>query len=199
MQVKTDKYYSPAEYLELETAAEYRSEYINGEIIPMSGGSANHNQISLNLSSALNFALRGQPYRVFINDMRLWILNYRLYTYPDIMVVGSPLEFVENRRDTITNPIIIAEVLSNSTEKYDRGEKFKRYRTIPSFKEYLLISQNAIQVEVFTKNDENKWLLSEYEGADSILRLNELQFQISLSEIYDKVELNLNDEKDYDS
>lgn len=188
MQVTTKQYYSPAEYLALETAAEYKSEYIDGQIVPMSGGSPNHNRIAINLVSALNFALRGQPYDVFMSDMRLGIPNYRLYTYPDVMVVASPLEFAENRRDTITNPIIIAEVLSTSTEKYDRGDKFKRYRTIPNFQEYVLISQNAMEIEVFTKNEQHKWELSEYEGAESVLRLNQIQFQISLSEIYNKVE-----------
>ena len=132
MQTKEKLYYSPEEYLELETAAEYKSEYRDGLIIPMAGGTPNHNQIAVNLSAALNFALKGQPYRVFTSDVRLWIPQARLYTYPDVMVVSGQLQFAESRRDTITNPLIIVEVLSESTAKYDRGEKFRIYRTIPT-------------------------------------------------------------------
>lgn len=186
MQVKTESDYSPEEYLELETAAKYRSEYYNGQILPMAGGSPNHNQIALNLSSALNFALRGRPYQVFMSDMRLWIPSYRLYTYPDVMVVSLPLQFVKDRQDTITNPAIIAEVLSNSTEKFDRGDKFKMYRSIASFNDYLLISQKTMLVERFTKNEQNQWVLSEYEK-DSVLDLEAIQFQLPLRELYDKV------------
>ncbi|MEO1466832.1 MAG: Uma2 family endonuclease, partial [Cyanobacteria bacterium J06633_1] len=133
MQVPTKTYYSPEEYLELETAAEYRSEYFDGQIIPMAGGKPNHNKISLNLSSALNFALRKTMYDVFMSDLRLSIPDRSIYTYPDVMVVETPLVFADNRQDTITNPIAIAEILSDSTEKYDRGDKFRMYRTIPSF------------------------------------------------------------------
>jgi len=112
MQVTTKTYYSPEEYLELETAAEYRSEYLNGKIIPMAGGKPNHNKISLNLSSALNFALRKTAYDVFMSDLRLSIPNRSLYTYPDVMVVEIPLVFADNRQDTITNPIVIAECIA---------------------------------------------------------------------------------------
>ena len=185
MQVPT-KTYSPEEYLELETAAEYRSEYCDGQIIPMAGGTTNHNQISLNLSSALNFALRGTSYDVFMSDLRLWIPNCRLYTYPDVMVVPTPLVFAENRQDTIVNPLTIAEILSDSTEKYDRGDKFRMYRTIPSFKEYLLISQTAMQVEKFTKNDSNQWVLSEYAGKNAQITFDSFEFTISLEELYDR-------------
>ena len=133
MQAQTQLYYSPEEYLALETDAEYKSEYHNGQIVPMVGGTPNHNQIAGNLYASLNFALKGQPYRVFIGDMRLWIPQPRLYTYPDLMLVSGQLQFVEGRKDTITNPSLIVEVLSESTENYDRGEKFRLYRTIPTF------------------------------------------------------------------
>jgi Uma2 family endonuclease len=109
MQVPTKTYYSAEEYLELEAAAEYRSEYLDGKIIPMAGGKPNHNKISLNFSSALNFALRKTYYDVFMSDLRLWIADYRLYTYPDVMVVQTPLVFAENRQDTIINPLAIAK------------------------------------------------------------------------------------------
>ncbi len=189
MQVPTKTYYSPAEYLELETQAEQRSEYLDGQIIPMAGGKPNHNQLAINLTSTLNYNLRREPYRVFMSDLRLWIPNCGLYTYPDVMVVNTPLIFAENRQDTIVNPIIIAEILSDSTEKYDRGDKFRMYRTIPSFKEYLLISQTSMQVEKFTKNDSNQWVLSEYATKESIITFSSFELEISLDELYDRVEL----------
>ena len=188
MQVPTKTYYSPEEYFELETQAEYKSEYFAGQIIPMAGGKPNHNKISLNLSSALNFALRGTSLDIFMSDLRLWIPNCHLYTYPDVMVVNTPLVFAENRQDTIVNPLMITEILSDSTEKYDRGDKFRMYRTIPSFREYLLISQTAMQVEKFTKNDANQWVLSEYAGNEAKIIFDSFEFEISLDELYDRVE-----------
>ena len=190
MRLSTKTYYSPEEYLELETAAEYRSEYHDGQIIPMAGGKPNHNKIALNLSGAINLALKGTSYDVFMSDLRLWIPDCLLYTYPDVMVVQTPLVFAENRSDTIVNPLMIAEILSDSTEKYDRGEKFRMYRTISGFQEYLLISQTAMQVEKFTKNDSNQWVLSEYAGQDATITFNSFEFEIGLDELYDRVDLN---------
>ena len=121
--------------------------------------------------------------------MRLWIPDYRLYTYPDLMVVNTPLVFAENRQDTITNPLMIAEILSDSTEKYDRGDKFRMYRSIPGFREYLLISQTAMQVEKFTKNDSDQWVLSEYAETESKITFDFFEFEISLAQLYDGVKL----------
>lgn len=191
MQSQTQLYYSPEEYLALETDAGYKSEYHNGQIVPMAGGTPNHNQIAGNLYAALNFALKAQPYRVFIGDMRLWIPQQRLYTYPDIMVVSGQLQLAEGRRDTITNPALIIEVLSESTENYDRGEKFRLYRTISTFQEYILIAQSEMHVEQYSKTATNQWLFSEYDRENAILALTTIQFQISLSDIYDKVEFEL--------
>lgn len=188
MQLQEKRHYSPTEYLELEIISEYRHEYIDGQIIPMTGGTPNHNQIALNLSATLNFALKRQPYRVFIADQRLWIPKKRIHTYPDVMVVAGSLEFSEGRKDTITNPLVICEVLSKSTRSYDRDEKFAAYRTIPSFQEYILIDQYKNHVEQYSKTDGKKWLFSEYEEENSILILSSTQFQIPLSDIYDKVD-----------
>ncbi|MBN3946572.1 MAG: Uma2 family endonuclease [Nostoc sp. NMS7] len=189
MQLQEKRHYSPTEYLELEIISEYRHEYIDGQIIPMTGGTPNHNQIALNLSATLNFALKKrQPYRVFIADQRLWIPKKRIHTYPDVMVVAGSLEFSEGRKDTITNPLVICEVLSKSTRSYDRDEKFAAYRIIPSFQEYILIDQYKNHVEQYSKTDGKKWLFSEYEEENSILILSSIQFQIPLSDIYDKVD-----------
>ena len=185
---KVQIYYSPEEYLMLEEGAKFRSEYQDGRIIPMTGGTPNHNQIALNLSGNLNFATKGQPYRVFINDLRLWIPSKRVYTYPDVMLVAGKLEFAEGRKDTITNAVMVAEVLSESTADYDRGGKFKLFRTIPTFREYVLIDQYEMHVEQFVKTDDNKWILSEYDGADAVLKLSCMEFEMLLGDIYDRVD-----------
>lgn len=182
------RYYSPEEYLELEVNSESRHEYIDGQIIPMTGGTPNHNQIALNLSGALNFALKRQPYRVFVTDQRLWIPKKRIHTYPDVMVVQGQLEFQAGRRDTITNPLMIAEVLSKSTKSYDRDEKFAAYRTIPSFQEYVLIDQYKLHVEQYAKTDNNRWIFTEYEDENETISLASVPFEIVLADIYDKVD-----------
>ncbi len=132
MQVTEKEYYTVEEYLELEEAAEYKSEYIDGQIIPVAGGTTNHNQLALNLSTELNFAFKRQNYRVYMGNVRLWIPTKRIYTYPDVMVVVGEPEYFNNRTDTITNPVAIAEVLSESTKSHDRVTKFEDYRTITS-------------------------------------------------------------------
>ena len=187
MQLIEEKTYSPEEYLELEIASEERHEYIDGEIITVTGGTPNHNQIAVNLVGALNSALKGKPYQVFVTDQRLWIPKRRIYTYPDVMVVALPLQFQEGRRDTITNPLIIVEVLSKSTKSYDKDEKFAAYRTIPTFQEYILFDQDKIHVEQYSKTGDNKWLFSEYEDTGDILSLTSLSFEIILADIYDKI------------
>ena len=110
----------------------------------MTGGTPNHNQLAGNFYEMLNFALKHQPYQVFVPDQRLWIPTRKIHTYPDIMVVKTPLEYEQGRKDTLVNPVMIAEVLSKSTKSYDRDEKFAAYRTIPSLQEYILIDQYSI-------------------------------------------------------
>ncbi|MBW4694088.1 MAG: Uma2 family endonuclease [Lyngbya sp. HA4199-MV5] len=189
MQAEEKKQYAPEEYLELEATAEERHEYIDGEIILMPGGLPNHNRIAGNLYAALNFGLKQQPYDVFITDQRLWIPRKRIYIYPDVMIIQGELQLQEGRRDTLTNPIAIAEVLSNSTEAYDRSGKFAAYRTIPSFQEYVLIDQYSLHVEHYFKTEPRKWIFSEYDGAEAILTLNSVPFEITLADLYDKVAL----------
>jgi Uma2 family endonuclease len=188
MQADEKKNYTSEEYLELEINSEQRHEYINGEIIPMTGGMPNHNQMAGNFYAALNFALKRQPYRVFVTDQRLWIPKKRIYTYPDVMVVQGELQLQEGRRDTITNPFIIAEVLSTSTRSYDKDEKFLAYRTLPTFQEYLLIDQYEVHIEHFFKIDNKRWSFLEYDDINETLSLNSISFEICLTDIYDKVE-----------
>jgi Uma2 family endonuclease len=184
-------YYSPQEYLELEVNSEIRHEYINGLIIPMTGGTPNHNQLALNFSGTLNYLLKRQPYQVFVTDQRLWIPSRKIHTYPDIMVVKTPLEYEEGRTDTLVNPVMIAEVLSKSTKGYDRDEKFAAYRTIPTLQEYILIDQYTIHIEQYFKTDNNQWIFSEFTDGNINLNLASISCQMTLSDIYDKVDFNI--------
>ncbi|MBN3962640.1 Uma2 family endonuclease [Nostoc sp. NMS8] len=187
MQITQQRYYTPEEYLELEEAAEYKSEYIDGQIIPMAGGTINHNRISLNLSAALNFAFRQQDYEVFMGDVRLWIPQKLTYTYPDVMIMAGKPEFFNNRKDIILNPQIIVEVLSKSTKGYDSEDKFHAYRTISTFQEYLLIDQTRIHVDQFSKTGKKQWTLREYDEEDEAIALVTVPFEISLQDLYNKV------------
>ena len=138
-------------------------------------------------------ALKGQEYDVFIGDVRLWMPKKQIYTYPDVMLIEGKPEYYNRRTDTITNPQIIVEVLSKSTKAYDPGDKFRSYRTIPTFQEYILIEQTEIFIEQYSKTDNNKWSLSEYAAEDKMLELTSLQIQISLADIYNKVDFAVGD------
>lgn len=180
---------SPEEYLALEVESETRNEYINGEIIPMAGEMPNHNQIALNLAGTLNFLLKHQPYRVFVTDQRVWIPSLKIYTYPDVMVVSGDLILQEGRRDTITNPTLIVEVLSKSTGNYDQTEKFSFYRSLATFQEYLLISQYRYSIQHYVKTEVKKWEFQEYDTLEEQIKFSKIPCEITLDEIYDKVKL----------
>jgi len=188
MQQPQKKYYTPEEYLELEETAEYKSEYYQGEIFAMSGASFNHNQIILNVSSPLHQGQKNHNCRVAMTDLRLWVKDMNLYTYPDIMVICNKPEFYLDRNDTITNPKIIIEVLSESTKNYDRGEKFLFYRSVPTFHEYILIDQYSTYIEQFNIGSEGKWMLTEYNDINDILKFTKINFQIPLKDVYNLVE-----------
>lgn len=180
--------YTPEEYLALEDAAETRSEYRNGEIIPMTGGTTNHNRISLNLAGSINLAFVQADYEVFMADVKLWIPDEQVYTYPDVMVVAGAVDYHNRRNDIILNPRVIIEVLSKSTEDYDRLGKFALYRTIPSFQEYVLVNQTRIQVEHYTKQAAKRWLLEDLDIEDAQVRFASIPFAISLEELYGRVQ-----------
>jgi Uma2 family endonuclease len=190
MQKPAKKYYTPEEYFALEENAEYKSEYYKGEIFAFAGGSFNHNLIQGNLFTILNQARKKHNCFVFSSDMKLWIAEKELITYPDIMVVCYKPEFYPDRNDTIVNPLIICEVLSKSTENYDRGNKFLFYRSIPTFQEYILIDQYSFHIEHFYMETKAKWSLTEYDDTNDILKFFKINFQIPLKNIYDLVELN---------
>ncbi|MEQ8999252.1 MAG: Uma2 family endonuclease [Coleofasciculus sp. B1-GNL1-01] len=179
--------YTPEEYLILEEAADYKSEYIDGQIYAMAGGSTNHNRIAGNLYAARNFAFKTQEYDVFMSDVRLWIPKRRIYTYPDVMVISGEPDYYNNRTDTITNPQVIIEILSKSTQGYDCSDNFQAYRTIPSFQEYLLLDQTQRYVEHFSKIDAKQWSLREYDESDQAIAFSSIDFEISLTDAYNKV------------
>jgi Uma2 family endonuclease len=184
----TKKTYTVDEYLELEIASDIRNEYRNGEIIPITGGTPNHNDISGNLYLLLKPLLKAQGFRVFHVDQRLWIPDIKIHTYPDVMVAPKPLEMQDGRKDTITNPCFIAEVLSKSTQNYDRSEKFANYRTINTFQEYLLIDQYRVHVEHHVKTAVNQWLFSEYDDPTVTISLKFADVHIQIADLYDNID-----------
>ena len=186
-QVET-KTYTAEEYLEAEVNSVDRHEFINGEIVLMAGGSPDHNEITTNLNAILRVSLKGKPYRILALNQRLWIPQLNNYTYPDMMVVAKPIELQSGGTDTITNPLLIAEVLSKGTRAYDRDDKFAAYRSIPSFQEYLLIDQYRLRVEQYSKTDANKWIFSEYSCAGDRLMLTSVQVEISVPDLYENIE-----------
>jgi Uma2 family endonuclease len=191
MQAEEKRIYTPDEYLDFEVNSDIRHEYISGEIIPMTGGTPEHNEIASILNAALRVSFKGQPYSIFVADQRLWIPDRNLYTYPDIMVVPRPLQRQQGRADTITNPVMIAEVLSKSTKNYDRDEKFAAYRTLSTFQEYLLIDQYTLHVEQYSKTDAHKWIFTEYNDPESSIALLSIPFEIRLADLYENVEFEL--------
>jgi Uma2 family endonuclease len=181
---------SPDEYRGMEETSEERHEYRNGEIITMSGGSEVHSAIASNLLIYLGFLLRDTDFRLYNSDLRLWIPEHQCGTYTDLMVVDGQPEFNSNRTDEILNPLLIVEVLSPSTEAYDRGEKFRKYRSLPSFREYLLVSQTEPYIEQYhhLNHDSNdRWQLQVHDHLERSIVLHSLNVEIPMFEIYRRI------------
>lgn len=181
--------YTPEEYLELEASADYKSEYRNGKIVPMTGGTTNHNELALTLAATLKLSLRGQGYKVYMGDVRLWIPAHRQYTYPDVMVIRGQPVYADSSKTTVMNPSLIVEVLSKSTQNYDQGDKFMYYRAIPDMEEYLLVDQKQPYVIQHTRTETGQWLLTEYRGQNASLSLQGIPFELGLMELYEGVDL----------
>ncbi len=187
--MKPDVKYTPEEYLKMEREAVYKSEYFKGEIFAISGASRKHNLITLNVSSGLHQQLRKKKCEAYANDMRVKVSSTGLYTYPDIAVVCSPPQFDDAFSDTLLNPDVIIEVLSPSTEAYDRGAKFRNYRSVSSLSEYLLIHQDTCHVEHFVRRPDGTWLFQEYLKSDDVLAIEAIGCELKLDDIYEKVDL----------
>lgn len=183
--------YTPTEYLEREDRSSVKHELIDGEIITVAGASANHNRLNLNFCRLFPLEIDGQDYEIFMNDMRLYLPANQSYVYPDAIVISATPEFTDNNQTAVTNPCLIMEVLSTSTEGYDKSGKFRLYRSIPSFVEYLLIDQFSYRVEQYTKVDSHQWLLTEWLGEDAVMQLRSASVQIPLKDLYHRVSFNI--------
>jgi Uma2 family endonuclease len=188
MSAQPNPHYSAEEYLELERRAETKSEYFDGEIFAMSGASETHNTISLNIASEFRAAFKGTPCRAYVSDLRVNIADTGLYTYPDVVAVCGGPQFTDAHVDTLLNPTVVVEVLSPSTEAYDRGAKFRNYRSVPTLREYVLVAQDAPRVEVYARQPDGRWLLTQdVEGLESSVQFAALGITLPLADIYDRV------------
>ncbi len=182
--------YTPEEYLAIERRnAGQRSEYLAGEIFAMGGASERHNLIVTNIVRELSIQMKGQPCKVYSSDMRVKVASTGLYTYPDIVALCGEAKFDDDQKDTLLNPTLIIEVLSKSTEGYDRGEKFEHYRKLQSLAEYILVSQEKHHVDHYVRQPDNQWLLSESSNPQDTIQLPSINCSLAIAEIYDKVEV----------
>jgi Uma2 family endonuclease len=189
MSSQTSLKYTSQEYLVIERESQQKNEYFNGEIFAMGGASERHNLIVGNVFASLHIQMKNKPCKVYSSDMRVKISATGLYTYPDVVALCGEASFDDEQQDTLLNPNVIIEVLSKSTEGYDRGEKFAHYRKIESIKEYVLISQDKTRVEHYVRQTDNQWLMSEVSQLQERHDLPSINCTIILSDVYDKVDL----------
>jgi Uma2 family endonuclease len=182
--------FTPEEYLMIERKAQYKSEYLDGEIYAMSGASRKHNRIITNLTTSLDNQLRDRPCNVYSSDMRVRTGRKGLYAYPDVVVTYGEEKFADDERDTLLNPVVLIEVLSNSTELYDRNEKLVRYQQIPSLTAYLMISQKKYEVTCYIKQSNgDEWSYRIVTDMEAVIKLPAIECELSVKEIYAKVEI----------
>lgn len=191
----TQTTYTPEEYLALERKAEFKSEYINGEIYAMSGASKEHNYIAGSLYGEIRQQFKGRACDVFVSDMRVKVSATGMYTYPDVIALCGRAVFDDVQVDTLTNPTVIIEVLSPSTEAYDRGDKFAHYLRLPSIQEYVLVAQDKVRVEHYVRRGE-EWVYTQISELDGVLRLESIGCAITVRDVYDKVEFTDDDDTD---
>lgn len=187
MSTRADRLYTAEEYLAIERASDHKSELVNGRIYAMTGGSIAHTVITGNIIGELRNRLRGGPCRAYVEGIRLKVSQSGMYTYPDVMALCGPPEVEDSQRDTLLNPAVIFEVLSPSTEAYDRGEKFEHYTLLPSLREYVLVSQDHVRIEKFVRQGE-QWVFTAINDPEGVLRIETLECEIPVSEIYLDVE-----------
>lgn len=179
---------TPEQYLAAERQSPQKHEYYGGEVFAMSGASFAHVAIVANLTGHLFAGLQGGPCRAFASDLRVKVSRTGLYTYPDVVVVCDRPQFEDPHNDTLLNPRLIVEVLSPSTETYDRGKKFAHYRTLESLGEYLLVAQDQPRIEQYIRQPSGDWLLHEATQLEEKIRLPSIEIELSLSDVYDKIE-----------
>ena len=179
---------TPEEYLASERKAEIKSEYFDGQMFAMSGATREHRKIVLNVATELNNQFVDRPCEVYPLDMRTKVSPTGLYTYPDIAAVCGEPEFEDANFDTLLNPQLIIEILSDSTESYDRGKKFAHYRTIETLREYVLVSQTECRIERFTRQDDGNWLYAENSDPNGSVELTSVACRLSPSRVYHKID-----------
>ena len=187
MNAQPQSFLTAPDYLAWERQQETRHEYLNGQIFAMTGASRAHNVLCGNMFATLHSQLRGKPCEVYANDMRVKVSVTGMYTYPDLVAACGEPRFEDQAVDTLLNPILIIEILSDSTERYDRGAKFTHYRSLPSLQDYLLVSQTECRVEHYARQPGNHWLLTEYQDFHDRIDLNRLGSQLTLSEVYERI------------
>ncbi len=180
---------TPEQYLEIERQALFKSEYYAGEMFAMAGASERHNMIVTNISGEIRRQFKGRPCKNYSNDMRVRVEATGLHTYPDVVAVCGEARFPDEQSDTLLNPAVIVEVLSPTTEAYDRGEKAWHYRQIVSLAEYLLVSQDRHHIEHYVRQPDGQWLLSETGNLRDIINLPSINCALAMAEVYDKVEI----------
>ena len=180
---------SQAEYLQTERLAPTKSEYLAGRVIAMAGASYAHNRLSTNIAANLHLALRNKPCVVLGSDMRVKIAEVNAYFYPDVVIVCGQPQFEDEQEDTLLNPTVVIEVLSPSTEAFDRGEKFATYRRIPTLREYLLVAQDRMQVEQYVRQPGGEWQRTEYTDLAQKVHLPSVGIDVPVELIYEGVNL----------
>jgi Uma2 family endonuclease len=183
---------TPEQYLAIERAAEYKSEYYSGEMFAMAGAREAHNLVVGNAFGELRQQFRTRPCRVYQSEMRVRISSTGLYTYPDVVVVCGEPQFLDEQRDTLLNPILVVEALSPSTEAYDRGRKFEHYKTLDSLRDYLLIATDHPHADLYTRQPDGRWLLTSASRMEDTLTIDSIEATLRLADIYEKVELTTN-------
>ncbi len=181
------KTFTPSEYLAMEEVAEYKSEYYNGQIFALAGGTPDHSKIALKFGAELLRLLEPRPCHVFNSDMRLHVERSGLYTYPDVMVICGKIELAKRRNDTVTNPLLLVEVLSETTRDYDRGARYNFYKQIPTLREYVMVESEHPHVECYRRTGDDQWLIEMYDDLDATMRLESVGCDITLRQIYHKV------------
>ena len=183
-----EKKLTPDAYFEMEETSEYKSDYYAGELFAMTGASVNHSLVVSNVLTAFNNALRNSDCYVFPSDMKVELERAQHYVYPDISVVCGGIKYAANRNDVISNPVVIIEILSESTKDYDRGTKFQAYRKVFSLRDYILIDQDMVHVEYFYKNESGFWTLEEFDNPNDCLSVKSIHTELSLKDIYYRIE-----------
>jgi len=179
--------YTPAQYLEFEAEADNRHEFINGDVIPMAGGTTNHNELVTNLCVLLKPSLREQGRRLYSENVRLWIRTANVFTYPDVMILDGEPAYYGDNQTTVTNPVAIFEVLSDSTRDYDQGRKFNFYRSVETLQEYVLVDQETTAVMLYRRGTDKDWHLNILEDITEVVSLESVGVELPLTGIYQGV------------